>query len=155
MACEGEPLRAIGAHLRAALPDCFVTLSCDVLPQIHEYERTSTTVINAYAGQPERALLGSLAARLDAAGIGGRVRRITDGCFTRAGIDPARKQFILIKSRQHFRAGFKAIIRHVVMVSGPRMTTSDYGLYPWARVRRLIYPLNFDARSNLLVHGRS
>ena len=109
------------------MPDCFVTLSCDVLPQIHEYERTSTTVINAYAGQPERALLGSLAARLDAAGIGGRVRRITDGCFTHAGIDPARKRFILIKSRQHFRAGFKAIIRHVVMVSGPRMTTSDYG----------------------------
>jgi microcystin degradation protein MlrC len=75
------------------------------------------------------------------------------GCFTHAGIDPARKRFILIKSRQHFRAGFEPIIRHVVMVSGPGITTSDYSLYPWDRVRRPIYPLNLDALSNLPADG--
>lgn len=58
------------------------------------------------------------------------------GCFTHAGIDPARKRYILIKSRQHFRAGFEPIIRHVVMVSGSGITSSDYGIYPWERVRR-------------------
>ncbi|MBM3517761.1 MAG: M81 family metallopeptidase [Alphaproteobacteria bacterium] len=71
------------------------------------------------------------------------------GCFTHAGIDPARKRFILIKSRQHFRAGFEPIIRHVVMVSGPGITTSDYSQYPWKRVRRPIYPLDPDTPSNL------
>jgi microcystin degradation protein MlrC len=71
------------------------------------------------------------------------------GCFTHAGIDPARKRYILIKSRQHFRAGFEPIVRHVVMVSGPGVTTSDYSLYPWERVRRPIYPLDLDAPSNL------
>ena len=75
------------------------------------------------------------------------------GCFTHAGIDPARKRFILIKSRQHFRAGFEPLIRHVVMVSGPGITTSDYGLYPWKRVRRPIYPLNLDTPSNLPADG--
>jgi microcystin degradation protein MlrC len=71
------------------------------------------------------------------------------GCFTHAGIDPARKRYILIKSRQHFRAGFEPIIRHVVMVSGPGITTSDYAQYPWNRVRRPIYPLDLDTPSNL------
>ncbi len=40
------------------------------------------------------------------------------GCFTHAGINPARKRYILIKSRQHFCAGFEPIISHVVMVAG-------------------------------------
>ena len=71
------------------------------------------------------------------------------GCFTHAGIDPARKRFVLIKSRQHFRAGFEPIIRHVVMVAGPGITTSDYGLLPWKNVRRPIYPLDPDTQSNL------
>ncbi len=31
-------------------PDVFITCSSDVLPEIREYERTSTTVINAYLG---------------------------------------------------------------------------------------------------------
>ena len=38
-------MRDIVAEL---LPDCFVSLSSDVLPQIREYPRLSTTVINAY-----------------------------------------------------------------------------------------------------------
>ena len=71
------------------------------------------------------------------------------GCFTHAGIDPGKKRYILIKSRQHFRAGFEPIIRHVVMVSGPGITSSDYSIYPWKRVRRPIYPLDADAPANL------
>ncbi len=71
------------------------------------------------------------------------------GCFTHAGIDPSKKRYILLKSRQHFRAGFGPIIRHVVMVAGPGITTSDYGLYPWKRVRRPIYPLDLETPSNL------
>jgi microcystin degradation protein MlrC len=70
------------------------------------------------------------------------------GCFTHAGIDPSSKRFILIKSRQHFRAGFEPIIKHVVMVSGPGITTSDYGQYPWDRVRRPIYPLDPETQPN-------
>ena len=35
-------------RLRAAMPDITVSRSSDVLPQIKEYERVSTTVVNAY-----------------------------------------------------------------------------------------------------------
>ncbi|MBS0521218.1 MAG: hydantoinase/oxoprolinase family protein, partial [Proteobacteria bacterium] len=36
------------ALLRERFPDLLVTTSCAVLPEIKEYERTSTTVVNAY-----------------------------------------------------------------------------------------------------------
>ena len=61
--------RRAGELLKARLPDRFVTLSVDVLPEVREYERTSTTVINAYVGPPLERYLTSLRAQLDAAGL--------------------------------------------------------------------------------------
>ena len=52
--------RQAGEILRRELPDCFITLSIDVLPQKREYERTSTTVINAYVGPPVQRYLRSM-----------------------------------------------------------------------------------------------
>jgi N-methylhydantoinase A len=45
-----EHERRLGARLRAALPDMPVYLSSDVLPEIKEFERTSTTAVCAYVG---------------------------------------------------------------------------------------------------------
>jgi len=42
--------RIVGARLRAALPDLPVFLSSEVLPEIREFERTSTTAVCAYVG---------------------------------------------------------------------------------------------------------
>ena len=39
-----------GAALAKRLPGAYVSLSSDVLPQIKEYERVWTTVVNAYVG---------------------------------------------------------------------------------------------------------
>ncbi len=55
--------------LQRELPDCFVSPSFEVLPEIREYERTSTTVINAYVGPPVRAYLQSLDGQLRGEGI--------------------------------------------------------------------------------------
>src|SRR5690606_12778923 len=46
--------RRIGEIIRARFPDMFVSLSVDILPEIREYERTSTTSINSYIGPPVR-----------------------------------------------------------------------------------------------------
>ena len=48
--------------------DVYVSWSSDVLPEIREYERTSTTVVNAYIAPVVRRYLGSLERRLAAAG---------------------------------------------------------------------------------------
>lgn len=61
--------RRIGALLSERLPGLFVSLSVDVLPEIREYERTSTTVINSFVGPPVKTYLDSLRDRLKAAGL--------------------------------------------------------------------------------------
>src|SRR5438132_529552 len=49
-----------GAALRRWLPGVAISLSSDVLPQIKEYERSSTTVINAYVKPLTVGYLGRL-----------------------------------------------------------------------------------------------
>ena len=49
--------------------DVYVTCSADILPEIREYERTSTAVVNAYVGPAVSRYLRSLAAKLEACGI--------------------------------------------------------------------------------------
>jgi N-methylhydantoinase A len=58
-----EHERRLGARLRAALPGVPIFLSSDVLPEIKEFERTSTTAICAYVGP----VLASYLKRLEAA----------------------------------------------------------------------------------------
>lgn len=58
-------------HLRAAMPDITVSRSSDVLPQIKEYERVSTTVVNAYVEPVVRRYLTNLEKRLIEAGFKG------------------------------------------------------------------------------------
>jgi len=61
--------RAIEALARAAYPDLAVSLSSDVLPEIKEFERTSTTVINAYVKPLMARYLKRLEERLAARGF--------------------------------------------------------------------------------------
>lgn len=65
--------RRIGALIRAALPGVYVSLSVDVLPQMREYERTSTTVVNSYVGPPVASYMRAMLDQLGSAGIGGRL----------------------------------------------------------------------------------
>jgi N-methylhydantoinase A len=55
--------KRLGARLRAALPGISVYLSSEVLPEIREFERTSTTAVCAYVGP----ILASYLERLEGA----------------------------------------------------------------------------------------
>src|SRR5262245_38951304 len=59
----------VGAIIAEELPGCSVSLSSDVLPQIREYYRLSTTVINAYLRPILERYVGNLDSRLAASGI--------------------------------------------------------------------------------------
>ena len=59
--------------VRERLPDVYVTTSADVLPQIKEFERFSTTVANAAVGPVIQNYLGRLQSRLREAGYGGEL----------------------------------------------------------------------------------
>ena len=62
-----------GRALARRLPGAYVSLSAEVLPQIKEYERVWTTVVNAYVGPALARYLASLAARLASQGYRGDV----------------------------------------------------------------------------------
>jgi N-methylhydantoinase A len=59
----------LGELLRDLAPHVFCSLSHEVLPQIREYERTSTTVVNAYLGPGVGRYLERTAAGLASLGV--------------------------------------------------------------------------------------
>lgn len=61
--------RAVAAAVRDALPGMAISVSSEILPEIKEYPRTSTTVINAYVQPVVRAYITALDARLRGLGI--------------------------------------------------------------------------------------
>ncbi|HEV7369037.1 M81 family metallopeptidase [Arenibaculum sp.] len=64
------------------------------------------------------------------------------GCLLSLGIDPTMCQYVMLKSRVHWRAGFWPIARHVVECAGEGVTTSDYGALDFKKLRRPIFPLD-------------
>ena len=62
-----------GRRVAKRLPDAYVSLSSEVLPQIKEHERVWTTVVNAYVGPALARYLARLAAKLRASGYRGDV----------------------------------------------------------------------------------
>ena len=65
--------RAAAAAVRSAMPGVYVSASADVLAQIKEYERVSTTIVNAYVGPALDTYLLRLGGRLKEAGYTGPV----------------------------------------------------------------------------------
>jgi N-methylhydantoinase A len=64
---------AVKRLLAEELPQASVSISYEVLPQIREYERTSTTVTNAYVKPLTETYLRRLRDRLSRLGFGGRL----------------------------------------------------------------------------------
>ncbi|MDE3100731.1 MAG: hydantoinase/oxoprolinase family protein [Chloroflexota bacterium] len=88
----------IGDAIRAKLPDVFVSLSSDIHREFREYERTSTTVINAYLSPIVGAYLEKLEARLKSFSFEGRtlIMQSSGGVMTLAAA--ARQPVRIIES---------------------------------------------------------
>lgn len=61
--------RAVADRLRELLPDVFITASVDVSPEMQEFERTSTALVNSYVGPVVRDYVGALRGGLIDEGI--------------------------------------------------------------------------------------
>ena len=66
---NGEHEARIAAALRARIPGLNLSVSSEVLPEMREYERTSTTVINAYIRPVVADYLGRLSDEMRNTGI--------------------------------------------------------------------------------------
>ena len=62
--------QSLAAACRAALPGAYVAASCEVWPEMREYDRAMTTVMSAYVGPAMAEYLGGLQSLLTSMGIG-------------------------------------------------------------------------------------
>ena len=65
--------------------------------------------------------------------------------FRALGLQPAKKKYLMLKSRVHWRAGLGPLAKAVVECAGEGVCTSDYAQLKFNRVRRPAYPLDIDA----------
>ncbi|MEM7001931.1 MAG: M81 family metallopeptidase [Pseudomonadota bacterium] len=70
-------------------------------------------------------------------------------CFRSLGMEPTQRTYLMLKSRIHYRVGFKPIAKAIVECAGRGVCTSDYAEVSFENVRRPIYPLDALADSNL------
>ena len=68
---DGSHERRTRELIETIAPDVYVSLSSEVLPRIKEYQRVSTTAINAYVGPLIKGYLNGLQRRLTDAGLTG------------------------------------------------------------------------------------
>jgi microcystin degradation protein MlrC len=64
------------------------------------------------------------------------------GSFHALGLEPAKKKYLMLKSRVHWRAGLGPLAKAVVECAGEGVCTSDYTQLKFNRVRRPAYPLD-------------
>jgi N-methylhydantoinase A len=65
--------RAAVAAVRAMWPNAYVVASSEILPEIREFERASTTTLNAYLQPVVGKYIGALEERLKTGGFGGQL----------------------------------------------------------------------------------
>jgi len=63
-------------------------------------------------------------------------------CFRSLGLEPLNRRFIMLKSRIHYRVGFRALAKTVIECAGRGVCTSDYDQVSFEHVRRPVFPLD-------------
>ena len=65
-------------------------------------------------------------------------------CLRTLGMEPTQRKYLMLKSRIHYRVGFKPIAKKVIECAGRGVCTSNYSDVNFVNVRRPIYPLDND-----------
>jgi microcystin degradation protein MlrC len=69
-----------------------------------------------------------------------RTQGFSPECFTAAGLDIARCRGLIVKSTQHFHAGFQPVADDIFYVSAPGTGSMDMRSLPFTRVTRALWP---------------
>jgi microcystin degradation protein MlrC len=71
-----------------------------------------------------------------------RNQTLNPDAFSNLGVDPTQKRIVVVKSMQHFYAGFAPIAAEVLYVAAPGALTPDFKALPYQKVNRSMWPLN-------------
>jgi N-methylhydantoinase A len=116
--------RALVERIRAVLPNAFLSVSSDVCPELGEYERTSTTVVNAYIGPPVAHYLDRLAGNTAGLGVS-RLLIVKSNGGLSAARNASRYPVHLIESGP--AAGMIAAAAFARATERPNLITFDMG----------------------------
>ena len=64
------------------------------------------------------------------------------GVFTCVGLDPARKRYLILKSRMYYRPVFAPLASAIIECASAGVASSDFSLFRYENLRRPIYPLD-------------
>ena len=78
---------------------------------------------------------------LDIVAITKRTQTFSPHVFSNVGIDPLQKQILVVKSMQHFYAGFAPIAKQILYVATPGALVPDVTLLDYRKARRTIWPM--------------
>jgi len=99
-------------------------------------------------GQPPDTALSRLgdAVALEVNGIAivvnsKRTQTFNPDAFSNLGIDPTQKKILVVKSMQHFYAGFAPIAAKILYVAAPGALVPDFKQLPYQRANRALWPL--------------
>lgn len=83
--------------------------------------------------------------------ISTRAQAMGPDLFSGLGIDPTRRKILVVKSNQHFHAGFAPIAAEVLYAESDGPLPRDYRRLPWRRVQRPIWPLDRETTPRLVL----
>ncbi len=70
--------------------------------------------------------------------------------FRRVGIQPEDKKVLVVKSSMHFRAAYSELVKSIIEVDCPGLTTTNFKHFSYENISRPIFPLDpdieFDAK---------
>jgi microcystin degradation protein MlrC len=60
--------------------------------------------------------------------------------MTKLGLDPAARKIVVVKSTQHFHAGFAPIAGQILYAAAPGALTKDFTKIPYRKLTRRVWP---------------
>ena len=100
------------------------------------------TGIRTFLGRTAVLEIDNAGAKCRSSSPSARTSRWTWACSPIAASTRARKRYIMLKSRIHYRAGFKPIAAHIVECAGAGVTNADLSVYRYRKLTRPIFPLD-------------
>ena len=71
-----------------------------------------------------------------------RTQAYSPHLFRNVGIEPAERRIVVVKSTQHFHAGFAPLASQVIHVGAPGVVAPDFENLPFTKMQRPRWPFD-------------
>ncbi len=134
-----------GATLRLRLGGKLGPMSGPPLDVVAAVERLGTDVHQSYLGASSARMGDAVALKIEGIDVivnTVRCQTFSPDAFTNLGVDPAARRYVVVKSMNHFRAGFDKIASTSLYATSPGSMNVDYPTIPYRNAPRPIFPLD-------------